>query len=44
MAHLSRFTVPGASFYEWENGKIKKYDAYYDQISFLTQIGAIPPQ
>lgn len=37
------FTVPGASLYEWENGKIKKYDAYYDQMPFLTQIGVIPP-
>lgn len=39
------FSVPGASFYEWSDGKIKRYDAYFDRMSLLTQIGAIqvPP-
>lgn len=39
------FTIEGASFYEWENGKIKRYENYYDRMSLLGQIGALggPP-
>ncbi len=39
------FMIEGASFYEWENGKIKRYENYYDRMSLLGQIGALggPP-
>lgn len=37
------FTVPGASFLEWNDGKIESSIQYYDQMSLLTQIGVIPP-
>lgn len=40
-----RFTARGASYYEWDNGKIKAYEAFGDQLSLLSQIGALgaPP-
>ncbi len=37
------FTIEGASFYEWEGGKIKRYENYYDRLSLLGQIGALAP-
>lgn len=37
------FTVPGASFLKWRDGKIQSSIHYYDQMAFLTQIGVIPP-
>ena len=35
------FVVPGASFYEWKDGKFASETAYFDQMAFLSQIGAI---
>jgi predicted ester cyclase len=37
------FSVPGASFLEWSDGKIQSSVHYYDQMALLTQIGVIPP-
>jgi steroid delta-isomerase-like uncharacterized protein len=37
------FTVPGASFIDWNGTKIVSENTYYDQMAFLTQIGVIPP-
>jgi len=37
------FTVPGADFQEWKDGRIVSTSAYYDQMALLTQIGVIPP-
>lgn len=36
------FTVPGASFIDWNGGKIVSDNTYYDQMAFLTQLGVIP--
>ena len=35
------FAVPGSGFYEWKDGKIVSGTHYFDQLSFLTQIGVI---
>lgn len=35
------FVVPGASFFEWKDGKIASEVAYFDQLALLTQIGVI---
>jgi steroid delta-isomerase-like uncharacterized protein len=35
------FAVPGASFYEWKDGKFASETTYFDQLAFLSQIGAI---
>jgi len=35
------FTVPGAGFLEWKDGKIVSSTQYFDQMAFLTQIGVI---
>jgi steroid delta-isomerase-like uncharacterized protein len=35
------FAVPGASFYEWKDGKIALETAYFDQMALLVQIGVI---
>jgi steroid delta-isomerase-like uncharacterized protein len=37
------FKVPGASFIDWNGDQIESDTVYYDQMSFLTQIGVIPP-
>jgi len=37
------FAVPGAGFYEWEDGKIVSGTHYFDQMALLTQMGVIPP-
>lgn len=37
------FRVPGAEFQEWDEGKLESVNAYYDQMTFLTQLGVIPP-
>lgn len=37
------FTVPGAEFQEWADGKIQSVDAYFDQMAWLIQLGVIPP-
>lgn len=37
------FTVPGATFLTWQGDQIVSDTQYYDQMAFLTQIGAIPP-
>jgi len=37
------FRVPGAEFQEWDDGKLESVNAYYDQMTFLIQIGALPP-
>lgn len=37
------FVIEGASFYEWENGKIRSYENYYDRLALLGQIGALAP-
>lgn len=37
------FTVPGSSFLDWQDGKIRSSVHYYDQMALLTQIGVIPP-
>jgi predicted ester cyclase len=34
------FTVAGASFYEWKDGNFSSETANFDQLAFLTQIGA----
>lgn len=36
------FRVRGAGFYDWQNGAVRGVH-YFDQMSFLTQIGVIPP-
>jgi steroid delta-isomerase-like uncharacterized protein len=35
------FVVHGASILEWQDGQLKRDDAYFDQLSLLTQIGAL---
>ncbi len=35
------FAVPGASIYEWKDGKIVLETAYFDQLALLRQIGVI---
>jgi steroid delta-isomerase-like uncharacterized protein len=35
------FVVPGASFINIENGKVRSDTQYFDQMAFLTQIGVI---
>ena len=35
------FSVPGASFYDWKDGKIVAGVQYFDQMAFLTQIGVV---
>jgi len=37
------FTVPGATFYETEGGKIKKSENFFDQMVLATQLGLLPP-
>jgi steroid delta-isomerase-like uncharacterized protein len=37
------FSVPGAGFYEWQEGKMAAGTHYMDQMALLTQIGVIPP-
>jgi predicted ester cyclase len=37
------FKVPGAGFYDWRNGRIVKGVNYLDNMSFLAQIGVVPP-
>jgi len=37
------FVVPGAGFYRYSGGKIVDGRHYFDQMSFLTQLGVIPP-
>ena len=37
------FKVRGAGFYDWQNGHIVKGVHYLDNISFLAQIGVVPP-
>ena len=37
------FVVHGSSFLEYENGKLKSEVLYFDQMSLLAQIGALPP-
>lgn len=41
-----RFTVPGVSRYEWDAGRLRRYDAWFDQLALLAQIGALgaPPK
>ena len=40
-----RFTVTGVSRYEWDGARLRSYDAWFDQLSMLAQIGALggPP-
>jgi predicted ester cyclase len=37
------FRVPGAGFYDWQNGRLVKAVNYLDNMAFLTQIGAVTP-
>ncbi len=37
------FVVPGAGFYRYNGGRIVDGRHYFDQMSFLTQLGVIPP-
>jgi predicted ester cyclase len=37
------FVVHGSSFLEYENGKLKSENIYFDRMSLLAQIGALPP-
>jgi steroid delta-isomerase-like uncharacterized protein len=37
------FVVYGSSFLEYENGKLKSENIYFDRMSLLAQIGALPP-
>jgi steroid delta-isomerase-like uncharacterized protein len=37
------FKVSGAEFQEWDDRELESVNAYYDQMTFLTQLGVIPP-
>ncbi len=37
------FVVRGASILEWQDDQLKRDDTYFDQLSLLTQIGALKP-
>jgi predicted ester cyclase len=37
------FKVPGAGFYDWQSDHIVKGVHYLDNMSFLAQIGVVPP-
>ena len=38
-----RFTLKYADVFEVKNGKIAKHRTYFDQMSFLGQLGMLPP-
>jgi len=37
-------TVPGCTFYELRNGLITRQEIYWDQVTFLTQLGVVSEQ
>jgi steroid delta-isomerase-like uncharacterized protein len=40
----NRVSVDGVSIFKVENGEIKSEHLYFDQVTFLSQLGLMPPQ